>query len=341
MSIPSWRPDCEVEVDLVEEVARHYGYDRIGKTVPPAVRFGALTPAPAGSTRRCAAPSSGSGCSEAMPMAFLAPGDQARAGLGDDGITITNPLVADESVLRTSLLPGLLKSVAYNLSHRNDDIRLFEIGHVFRRPSDPASELPDERENLAVAIAGDEAPAAVETWWALAEHLAVPSPSLRAAAVPGLHPTRAAEIVVDGEVVGAVGEVDPGVLDAFGIGERVAWLEVDLGRRPRPGRRRRPVRAVQPLPVQRRRPRLRGARRRPGRRRAGGDRRARASELARRQPAVRRVPRARAWPRGSRSLAFRLRFQAPDRTLTDAEIGAARSRVIAAVEQAVPAKLRG
>ncbi|MDQ3294459.1 MAG: phenylalanine--tRNA ligase subunit beta, partial [Actinomycetota bacterium] len=147
VTIPSWRPDCAVEIDLVEEVGRHWGYDRIGASMPASAHFGELTVRQyeRRAVRRALI---GLGYSEAMPMAFLAPGDQARAGLGDDGITITNPLVADESVLRTSLLPGLLKSVAYNLSHRLDDVALFEIGHVFRRPADPAADLPDEREHL-------------------------------------------------------------------------------------------------------------------------------------------------------------------------------------------------
>src|SRR5690606_1462443 len=118
------------------------------------------------------------GCAEAMPMAFLAPGDLARAGLPDEGITITNPLVAEESILRTSLLPGLLKVVAHNLAHRQTGIRLFEIGHVFA-PA-PGEELSVEREHLAVALVGEEAPAAVEAWWALDALLALGS-SLRAA----------------------------------------------------------------------------------------------------------------------------------------------------------------
>ncbi len=62
----------------------------------------------------------GLGASEAMPNPFLAPGDLGRAGLEPKGITITNPLATEESVLRTSLLPGLLKAVAYNESHRNE-----------------------------------------------------------------------------------------------------------------------------------------------------------------------------------------------------------------------------
>src|SRR5690606_925328 len=142
--------------------------------------------------RRVRAACVGLGLSEAMPMPFLAPGDLARAGLDDSRcITITNPLVAEESVLRTSLLPGPPKAVAHSLAHRQTRVELFEIGHVFARPDDPGAELPDEREHLAFAVAGEEAPGAVQRWWALADHLGVEA-ELRAAEVPGLHPTRAA-----------------------------------------------------------------------------------------------------------------------------------------------------
>ena len=96
----------------------------------------------------------GLGLSEAMPMPFLAPGDLRRAGLADDGIEIENPLAAEESILRTSLRPGLLASLGYNTRHRNLGVGLFEIGHVFNRPERESAELPDEREHLGVAWAG-------------------------------------------------------------------------------------------------------------------------------------------------------------------------------------------
>ena len=92
----------------------------------------------------------GTGCDETLPMPFLAPGDLAKAGLPEDGVTLTNPLHAEESVLRTSLLPGQLKAIAYNQSHRNPDVRFFEIDHVFL-PAAEGEILPDEREHLAVA----------------------------------------------------------------------------------------------------------------------------------------------------------------------------------------------
>lgn len=338
VTIPSWRPDCAVEVDLVEEVARHHGYDRIGSAVPPNATFGHLTSRQV-RRRRLRAALVGLGLAEAMPMAFLAPGDQSRAGLGDDGITIANPLVAEESVLRTSLLPGLLKVVAHNQSHRLGGIDLFEIGHVFRRSADPQAPLPDEREHLAVAVAGEEAPGAVARWWSLVEHLHLDS-RIEAAVLPGLHPTRAASVLVDGEPVGGIGEVDPGVLDAYGIDGRVSWLEVDLGRILDIDADERPFAPFSRMPSSD----VDLAFEVPGDVPAGdvlgaiGD--AGEALLVSVEPFD--VYRGPGVADGARSLAYRLRFQAPARTLTDAEIGEARRGIIAAVEAAIPgAKLRG
>jgi phenylalanyl-tRNA synthetase beta chain len=279
----------------------------------------------------------GLGLSEAMPTPFLAPGDLTRVGLPDDGITLTNPLVAEESVLRTSLLPGLLKSLGYNASHRNTAVGLFEVGHVFRARPEPG--LPDEREFLGVAWGGRDASGAVEVWQALVDVLALPSPRLEAATAPGLHPGRTARAFVNGDAVGVVGEVDPEVAAAHGIDERVAWLEVDLERLLDGPHGDRPYRKVAKYPssdvdlafeVDDTTP-------------AGAvleTLRESGSELlvdlrlfdVYRGPGI---------ADGARSLAFRVRFQAGDRTLTDAEIADARARAIAAVEAAHPAKLRG
>ena len=97
----------------------------------------------------------GLGISEAMPNPFLAPDTLAKAGLDGAALTITNPLVAEESVLRTSLRPGLLHAIAFNESHRRTGVALFEIGHVYP-PGD--GELPDEYEALCVVLAGRAAP---------------------------------------------------------------------------------------------------------------------------------------------------------------------------------------
>ncbi len=337
VTIPSWRYDCELEIDVIEEVARHWGYSRIGKTVPPAVRWGHLTERQQ-ERRLLRHVLAGLGLAEAMPMPFLAPGQLERSGLPGDGMEIANPLVAEESILRTSLLPGLLGALAYNASHRNHGVGLFEIGHVFRVPP-PGSPLPDEREHLAAALGGRDAAAAVEVWRAVVDALAVPGTRLENAELPGLHPTRSARVLLDGEHVGEVGEIDPAVLEAHGIDERVGWLEVNLDAlldAPHGERRYRKVSRFpssdidlafevdEDVPASAVEETLREA----------------AGDLL---SSIRLfdVFRGDAVADGRRSLAFTLRFQAPDRTLTDDDLAEVRRRCIEAVESARPATLRG
>src|SRR5262245_31286273 len=196
VSLPSWRPDCELEVDVIEEIARHVGYERLGRTVPKSVVAGRLSTVQA-RRRLVRQVRYGLGISEAMPNPFLAPGDLARAGLAAHGLTIANPLVAEESVLRTSLRPGLFKAVAYNASHRYDDVSLFEIGHTYAPSEAP---LPEEREVLAVAMAGRQGTAAVPVVeevvaaLGLGDRMAVVASD--PAALAGLHPGRSAVVEV-------------------------------------------------------------------------------------------------------------------------------------------------
>jgi phenylalanyl-tRNA synthetase beta chain len=336
--IPSWRYDSATEVDVIEEIARHHGYSSLGQTVPRSPIAGSLTPRQL-DRRWLRAVLVGRGLTEAMPMPFLAPGELARCGLPDDGIRITNPLVAEQSVLRTSLLPGLVGAIAYNWSHRNHGVRLFEIGHTFQRPSDPAAPLPEEREVLAAVVAGAEAPEAVQLWRFVAEALGVDEIELANAEVAGLHPTRSAQLSHVGGPVGSLGEIDPGVLDAYGIGERVAYLELDLTTLLDLPHGDQPARlfslfpssdidlafevddAVPATAVQ-------------------DAIRAAAGELLW-AVSLFDVYRGAGLAEGRRSLAFTLRLQAPDRTLTDAEVAEVRSQVIRAVEGALPATLRG
>ena len=166
-----------------------------------------------------------------MPLPFLAPGDLERCGLPGDGIEIANPLVAEESVLRTSLLPGLVKALATNAARRNTGVGLWEIGHVFRRPADgdEAEPLPDEREMLGVALGGATRPRRCRVVGrGRAARRADGVGRQRRGPRPAPDPVGRFVVAEGGVTVGAVGEVDPEVLDAHGIGERVGWLEVDL-----------------------------------------------------------------------------------------------------------------
>jgi phenylalanyl-tRNA synthetase beta chain len=333
---PSWRYDSTTEIEVVEEVARMYGYERIPKTMPTAPRFGHLTPRQQ-TRRRVRRTLVGLGLSEAMPMPFLAPGQLERCGLDPAGIELLNPLIAEESVLRTSLRPGLLAVLAYNGSHRATGTRLFEIGTIFPPPTG-GKLLPDEEEHLAVALAGGEAPDAVEAWQVLVEALAVPGASLENAELPGLHPTRGATVLVGGASVGVAGEIDPAVLGRHGIDERVAYLEIDLGAVLAACDDARPYRPVSRFPssdidlafvVDDAVPATSVE--------ATID--AAAGELLVRVGLF-DVFRSEPMGEGRRSLAYALRLQAQDRTLTDADVTDVRERVIAAVREAHGAELR-
>ncbi len=247
--------------------------------------------------------------------------------------------MAEQSILRTALLPGLVGAVAYNWSHRNHGVALWEIGHVFRRATDPNAELPDERERLGAVLAGRDATKAVQLWRALAEALGVDGARVENAELPGLHPTRAARAMVGDTAVGEVGEIDPAVLEAHGIGERVAYLELDLDALfalPHGEHAFRPFSlypssdidlafevddAVPASAVE------------DAIRTSGGEL-LWSVELF-------DVYRGQGVADGRRSLAFRLRLQARDRTLTDADVGEVRQRIIDAVQSGLPAALRG
>jgi len=338
VTIPSWRPDSQREIDVIEEVGRLHGYDRIARTLPLTTAAGAgLTPYQR-DRRRVRHTLVGLGLSEAWATSFLAPDDLARAGLPPDAVRVQNPLVAEESALRTSLLPGLLKALALNQSHRNPDVCLFEIGHVFLPP--PEGEVrPPEPENLAFALAGHPATDATRVCTTLVDALGLQPVTLVPTAPPGMHPTRSAQLLAGTEIVGVLGEVDPDVLAAHDLAGPVAWMEVDLGALlagPRRARVYRPISRYPSADID-----LAFV--------VDDDAAAGAIAATLRLAAgdvledvwlfdVFRGPQL---GDGARSLAYRLRFNALDHTLTDEELAELRTACITAVESAFPARLRG
>lgn len=331
VELPSWRPDCNTEIDVIEEVARHYGYARVPRLVPLSPLHGHLT---AAQQRRRALRRTlvGLGLSEVLPNAFLAAADVERAGLGIDTsaeppevLRITNPIVHGEDVLRPSLRPGLLGAIALNANRRRPGVALFEIGHVYRPGP---GELPDEREWVAIALAGREAPAAVEVWRAVAEAMGIGARIDQGRPPAGLHATRAATLLAGRDTLGVVGEVAPEVLAAYDIDERVAVVELDLSG----------VLKAEP----------KAARWRPTSKHPSSDLDvafvladdvpAEKLEKAIRQGAGALLNgvelfdayRGESLGEGRRSLAYRLRLQALDRTLSDADVAAVLQAVTAA-----------
>jgi len=351
---PTFRPDVEAEIDVVEEVARHHGYARIARTTVRPTQVGRLTSLQR-ARRDVRDLLRGAGLSEAAGGPLLAPGDHSRAGLAESVIAAVDPLAREESVLRASLRPGLLRAAAFNHDRRNGDLGLFEIGGVWSVGEGKAASGPDvapgrglpvEHEVCAGILAGmgaagtgGDGPAAVRVVRRLAAGLHLDGVVLEAAETPGLHPTRTAAVVVGGAPIGWVGEIDPAVVAAWGLEGRVGWFEVDLPTLvsgPRAHEQARPVTKFPSSDVDLAFAVPEGV---------AADAVRRTLEVAGR-PLLESVTlfdvyRGVGVPPGARSLAFRLRFSSLDHTLTDAEVGEARRGCIVAVETAHGASLRG
>lgn len=335
---PTWRPDCTIAEDLSEEVARHIGYDTVGKTMPKSPVHGRLSTVQV-RRRLTRQVMCGLGLDEAMPSPLLAPGDLEKVGLAEDGVLrLANPMAAEESVLRTSLRPGLLEAVRRNLSHRLVRVGLFEVGHVYPRGR---GDLPDESEWLCAVVAGADVATAMEQWATLSDALSVGALLDQSRVPDGLHPGRSASLTRGKTVVGRVGEIHPAVLHRLGIETTVSCLEVNLSvvlaETPKPA----VARDVNRLPSSD----IDLAFTVPAAVTAHDVARALRQAAGKLLVDLRLFDVYRAISTGeenkeSRSLAYRLRLQGRDATLTEHEIASTRDACIAAV-RALGAELRG
>jgi phenylalanyl-tRNA synthetase beta chain len=347
---PTFRPDLEREIDLVDEVARRIGLNTIPKTIPSTTAQGGGLTRRQRDRRLVVDTLVGAGCSEAVTLSLVAPGDVERLGhpLGHV-VRATNPLRAEESLLRPRVLPGLLRAAAANAGQGLPDVALFEVGHIFLPPVD-GTLLADERDHLAVVIAGSvlrspiesdravDAYDAVDALRAVFGALDLADVRLEADPGPGFHPTRCSAVIVDGRPIGHVGEIDPAAAAAFGTGTPLVGAELDLDALLAGSRRARDfvplsrypsssvdlafvldddISAAAVLAT------LRGA---------GG--------LLLEAVRVFDEFRSDALGANQRSLAFALRFRAPERTLTVDEVGELRRVAIDAVTSAHHARLR-
>jgi phenylalanyl-tRNA synthetase beta chain len=376
--VPTNRPDVRAEPygvdDVIEEIARTFGYSNVPRHVPTWPQPGRLT---SRQTSRRAVKDIlvGLGASEGWTDTFVSAGAHAAVGLTGPAVRVANPLDAEKPYLRRSLMPGLLEALSYNASRRQPEVRLFEVGVVFSHPEEGSPRvveragaggtetavLPEERELLSAVFAReDDARDAVASWQVIADalHLDVVRlvrPGDGLPPIPGLHPTRAAHLVArarSGETVpfGSVGEIDPEVAARFGLtrtagtataGGRIGWLEIDLGMlfdEERLPRRVTVGGAVSRYPSSDIDLALLVYDRHPADAVADALRAAAGDLLE--SVTLFDVYRGPGIPHGARSLAYRLRFCAPDRTLTDEEVGVLRSRGIEAVEAQFGATLR-
>jgi phenylalanyl-tRNA synthetase beta chain len=244
VTVPTYRPDLIRPIDLVEEVARLFGLDKFAETVPTGPGGGwTVEQRRHRAVRRIL---TGAGVSQAVNLAFLGLEDLDAFAYpadheGRQTISVKNPLNDELSSLRTSLVPGLLRSLRYNAARGLTDVALFEIGRVFHnRHWTEDSRVPDQPDRLAFAATGGFGPRASDglarptdlhtataIWRLLGEGLRLDS-ELKAGAHPGFHPRRTADVYVRGERIGHIGEIHPVTAAAYDLEGRVAAGELNM-----------------------------------------------------------------------------------------------------------------
>lgn len=351
VSVPTFRPDLTREIDLVEEVGRLAGFERLPATVPPG-RVGALG-RDQRAERTVRTLLTGCGLSEAWTSSFMSDADLERLGVSDQGpvtkmVRLANPMSREETALRTSLLPGLLRAVAMNERQRSPGTALFEVARVY----EPSGEvLPTEPLILGAVLSGARAPAgwsAAEQPWTFFDAKGIVEALFAASGLdpaefsavqgPPFHPTRAAAVTFQGRTAGAVGEIHPQVLAQWGIERPVVAIEIALAA---------VLAAVPPKTEVEELSRfpsnyldiavvvdaaVTAAETEKVIRRSGGE------ELS--SLRLFDVYEGDQVPDGKKSLAFALELRAPDRTLSDADAAAVRERIVAALRDELRAELR-
>jgi phenylalanyl-tRNA synthetase beta chain len=342
-TIPGHRYDLRLEVDLIEEVARLYGYDRI----PAAPYAASLAPAPVPETAaldRARALLVARGYQEAITYAFVDDALQRQLAPRAAAVALDNPIADTLSVMRATLWAGLIPAWRYNQQRQRPRVRLFEVGVCF---AEAAGEVV-ETERLAVLAAG---PAAPEQWGqpgrpvdffdlkADAEALLGPVEGLafEAAEHPALHPRRTARILAGGGAIGWIGPLHPRLVAALDLPEAPLLLELDTAclRQARVPR----AAPVSDFPASRRdlalvlKDEVPAAALLEHVRAAGG------GNL--RQAGVFDVYRGPGLPNGFKSVALSLIFQDNSRTLTDGELEGAVLAVAQRLRERLGASIRG
>ncbi|MBE6870892.1 MAG: phenylalanine--tRNA ligase subunit beta [Ruminococcaceae bacterium] len=223
ITVPTFRADVETFADIAEEVARIYGYDKIAMTVfRGESSHGQLTDRQR-FKRKIDSVMLACGYSEIFTYSFISPKYYDNIALASDdvrrkSVTILNPLGEDTSVMRTTMLPSIMESVARNYNFRNAQAKLYEIGKIYL-PDEDASKLPEERKIISVASYGNTDFFAVK---GVIEELvaALNVKELEFSAVTddaSFHPGRCAKVTCDGVEVGIIGQVHPLVCNNYGL----------------------------------------------------------------------------------------------------------------------------
>lgn len=359
VTIPSWRSDVSGEADLVEEVARLYGYQRVTPTLPACATTVGGRSAAWRLADRARLALAGLGFAESIGFSLVDPETAGRLSPVPAGpLVLANPLAANQSALRTGLWGGLMEAVLHNLRRAERTVRLFELGPVYWPPAEglSATALPEERPFLAALAVGalPEGLGPTAGWEpdffymkgvaeAVLRELGVDRWTVGRTGDRRLHPGRQAGLRAEGPdqttvELGVIGELHPQVSGDYGLDQRILALELDLTAvlavstvsvrfepLPRFPAVTRDVAVVLPEQVEADRVRSVIAA-------AAGELCAGITlfDLYRGHPV----------PEGHRSLAFRVVYRSPERSLTDAEVDGIHARVRQVIQQELGATLR-
>jgi phenylalanyl-tRNA synthetase beta chain len=224
VSVPPRRWDIRIEADLMEEIARIYGYNNLPSTLPEGQTVAGFLTDAQKSVRKVRSLLEGAGLSEAISYALTTEEKAQQFLLNESKVTrVAWPMSEERSTMRLNLISGLLEDLSYNVARKNNDVAFYEIGHVFYQNNDPKKDLPIEQNHVALAVTGN----VVGKSWAgkaeacdyfaikgmveeLVEGLGLAEEiSYQALQMPEMHPGQTAGIYLGEELIGFVGQVHP------------------------------------------------------------------------------------------------------------------------------------
>jgi len=359
IEVPSWRPDVEQKADIVEEIIRIAGLDQV-EMVPfprePATVIKPVLTLIQKRTRLAKRALAARGLVEAVTWSFIGKPEAEAFGGGKPALSLANPIASDLSDMRPSLLPGLLKAVSRNVARGLSDVALFEVGQIFKgdRPEDQSISATALRRGLAGAEGAGrhwQGEASIDLFdakadaFALLEALGIPVAGLQV--VQGgpawFHPGRSGTLQFGPKmVIGAFGEIHPRILEALDVKGPVIACEINLDLLPPP--KARPTRMKPKLVLPEFQPVSRDFA-------FIVDKTVAASDLVKATQTAERalitdisvfdVYEGTGVPDGKVSIAIAVSLQPVEKTLTDTEIEAISTRIVAEVSKKTGATLRG
>lgn len=246
VTVPVRRADLVLEEDIIEEVARLYGYDKIPITLPRGKLLENRETREQRLQNLVREIAVSCGFYECITYSFINPSSLFRLRLPENdrrlqAIPVLNPFSEEQAVMRTTLLTGLLKVIQHNFSYRELNQMICEIGSIYEADSLPLEKLPVEKVKLALAVTGQIpdpnwiSPSREADFFTikgtlefLFSRLQIESVDFIPAAMPFTHPTRSAVIMSGGEELGFLGQLHPEVAEAWGVNQPVTVCEIDL-----------------------------------------------------------------------------------------------------------------